>query len=333
MYAIVDLQFGSTGKGLLAGKLAREHEPDAVVTAWAPNAGHTFIDLRGRKYVHRMLANGVVSPNLKKVFIGPGSVIDTGILLKELDECKDHLAGVQVFVHEMAAVVSPSDLEEEKSLVRIGSTMKGTSAAMCRKIRREPFAIAREVLKSVPQLCVVSDEEYRYHLSYSSIVQIEGAQGYSLGINSGFYPYTTSRECTIFQLAVDCALPALPDKTYGSLRTFPIRVANRYNEQGEQVGASGPCYSDQKEITWEEIGVEPEFTTVTKLKRRVFTFSKEQIMRAIQANGGRVSCFVNFVNYTGGFIPKDVELAVWRSRESKIEWVGYGPTEKDVMLY
>jgi adenylosuccinate synthase len=262
-------------------------------------------------------------------------VIDVGILLKELEECKDHLdaTGAQVFVHEMAAVVSPSDLEEEKSLVRIGSTMKGTSAAMCRKIRREPLAIAREALKNVSQLCVVSDEEYRNHLHRSSIVQIEGAQGYSLGINSGFYPYTTSRECTIFQLAVDCALPALPDKTYGSLRTFPIRVANRYNEQGEQVGTSGPCYPDQKEITWEEIGVEPEFTTVTKLKRRVFTFSQYQIIRAIRANGGRVSCFVNFVNYTGGFVPEDVKLAVWHCPESKIEWVGYGPTEKDVMLY
>ena len=61
-HIILDLQFGSTGKGLLAGYLAEKVEPDTVVTAWAANAGHTYINAAGEKFVHTMLANAIVSP-------------------------------------------------------------------------------------------------------------------------------------------------------------------------------------------------------------------------------------------------------------------------------
>ena len=47
-HIITDLQFGSTGKGAFAGKLAAHGiRPDTVLTAWGPNAGHTFIDANG----------------------------------------------------------------------------------------------------------------------------------------------------------------------------------------------------------------------------------------------------------------------------------------------
>ena len=49
-YMILDLQFGSTGKGLLAGFLAKSRQPDVVITAWGPNAGHTYIDENRRVF-------------------------------------------------------------------------------------------------------------------------------------------------------------------------------------------------------------------------------------------------------------------------------------------
>ena len=49
MDIVIDLQYGSTGKGLIVGFLAEEHKYDTVVTAWAPNAGHTYINRDGRK--------------------------------------------------------------------------------------------------------------------------------------------------------------------------------------------------------------------------------------------------------------------------------------------
>ena len=74
---VIDLQYGSTGKGLLAGYLAETTCPDTIITAWAPNAGHTYIDRAGRKYIHTHLANGIVSPFCKRVFLGPGSMMPT----------------------------------------------------------------------------------------------------------------------------------------------------------------------------------------------------------------------------------------------------------------
>ena len=37
-YMIIDLQYGSTGKGLLAGYLAETMQPDVLAAAWMPNA-------------------------------------------------------------------------------------------------------------------------------------------------------------------------------------------------------------------------------------------------------------------------------------------------------
>jgi hypothetical protein len=122
-------------------------------------------------------------------------------------------------------------------------------------------------------------------------VIVEGAQGYGLSMYHGFYPYTTSRDVSVWQILADCGIPHdllptvmdLPDITViGTCRTYPIRVANRFDTHGTQVGYSGPCYDDQLEISFEEIGQKVELTTVTKLPRRIFTFSEKQITEAVR---------------------------------------------------
>ena len=76
VHFIVDMQFGSCGKGLFAGFLAHKVQPDTIVTAWAPNAGHTFRDDKaGINMVNIALPNGIVAPSVKRVMFGPGSVI------------------------------------------------------------------------------------------------------------------------------------------------------------------------------------------------------------------------------------------------------------------
>ena len=82
------------------------------------------------------------------------------------------------------------------------------------------------------------------------------------------------------------------------MRTYPIRVANRYDEQGNRIGWSGPAYEGQRELTWEEMGVTPEKTTVTKLTRRIFQFSEEQTRQAMQVVMPD-EIFLNFANYCG----------------------------------
>jgi len=334
---IIDCQFGSTGKGLIAGYLAKKNRPDTIITAWAPNAGHTFIDDTGRKFVHTMLGNGIVSPNLKRVMIGPGSVIDVHALLAELNACSDLVDKSQIIIHPQAAVVSQRHRDEEAGpMTKIGSTKKGTGAAMIQRIRRNPQDLntaASEIALTPLADCVVSvDRWFEIMEKEVEYAQIESAQGYSLSMYHGFYPYTTSRDVSTSQTIADCGVPyqlverAL-SQVIGTCRTFPIRVANRFDADGKQVGWSGPCYDDQEETSFKAIGQPTELTTVTKLPRRIFTYSKKQIEQAVYVNGV-TKMFLNFANYAS--TPELDRIADHIQSLTDLHWLGWGPTEGDV---
>ena len=338
LHVITDLQYGSCGKGLFAGYLALKIKPDTIITAWSPNAGHTFIDDAGNKMVNCALPNGIVAPSVKRVLIGPGSVINPEQMIDELTRYKSHMRNVELLIHPHAAVVFQSHRDAEaKYAFTIGSTMKGVGEAVCQKIRRKPGYL------NIAHRCLVDTELARYVTSiarYDRAIDeaecaiIEGAQGFSLSINQGFYPYTTSRDCTTMQLLSDCAVP-LPMEhhmtVYGVCRTFPIRVNNRDH-------SSGPYYPDQVELRWEDLHIEPELTTVTKLPRRVFTFSIQQIHDACRMNGVN-SVFLNFCNYMKWPDSDQIEVDdqvsllindIERSTGIRVRWTGWGSKLSDI---
>lgn len=341
---VVDLQYGSTGKGLMAGHMAMNKGYDTIMTAWGPNAGHTFIDEDGRKYVHTMLANGVVGPTIKKVMIGPGSVLNLDSLLGEINSCIDHFDNkkIMIYVHCNAAVVTEEDRQAEAdTMTAIGSTKKGAGAALIRKIMRQPGATSvawdhkdsHDVFKT-GRVVVLSPMEWYAECFSAKYVLIEGAQGFGLSIHHGFYPYTTSRDVTPSQILADCGVPFINSgavHVVGTARTFPIRVSNRFDAEGNQIGSSGPCYADQRELNWKrDMGMEPELTTVTKLPRRIFTFSERQMHFAgMMCNPGTV--FLNFVNYV-----KDPAyfMLVHRSIHNLCPNIvyGIGPTVNDIVV-
>ena len=341
---IVDMQFGSCGKGLLAGYLAHKLKPDALITAWAPNAGHTFIDAAGVKMVNIAMPNGMVSPSVTRIFIGPGSIINPEIMLSEMERYKSMLNGVRILIHENAAVVAERHREAEAAtMFKIGSTMKGCGEALIEKIKRAPGSniTARDALRNTELAqYVVPAHTYDDEMDRVRIGLVEGAQGFGLSLNQGTWPYTTSRDCTVNQLLSDCSIPAnarMSLQTYGVCRTFPIRVSNRYNKDGVQIGSSGPCLPDQQEIPWSTIGREPELTTVTRLPRRLFTFSAEQVRSAMRMNGID-TVFLNFVNYL-----KDLDGGKQEFRRivaaieecgqdaATIGWLGVGPQVTDII--
>jgi adenylosuccinate synthase len=341
---VVDLQFGSTGKGLLAGWLAMRNRYDTIITAWAPNAGHTYIDAAGRKFVHTMLANGVVSPSLKRILVGPGSVLDLDKFREEILACKDLIVDrkVSIFIHPHAAVVTDEHRAiEAVTMTAIGSTKKGVGQAVVSKINRNPSqkTVAKDFgdhpIFDIEEVVLIKDPlDYIAIYEQSSRVLIEGAQGFGLSIHHGFYPYTTSRDVTPSQILADCGVPFIDHVNvivYGTARTFPIRVANRFNEEGKQVGFSGPHYPDQVEISWADLGMEPELTTVTKLPRRIFTYSKQQMSFA-----KRMCCpdvvFLNFVNYLKSR-EQFVDIAESIMEDGTQLMVGVGPSILDVLEY
>jgi adenylosuccinate synthase len=339
---VVDLQFGSTGKGLLAGFLAEKNQYDTIVTAWSPNAGHTYINADGVKFVNTAIPNGIVSNGLKHVLIGPGSIINPDTFLAETEAYSLYLDGIDVLIHENAAVVTQAHRDEEAaSMFAIGSTMKGCGAAIVDKIRRNPkhSTIARDALIGTPlEGFVVTAQEYNRVLDRADRVLLEGAQGFSLSINQGFYPFTTSRDCTTHQLLSDCAIPRTWHQNmtvYGCARTYPIRVANRFDTDGRMVGTSGPCYDDQEEIKWSRLGMEPELTTVTQLPRRIFTFSRQQIREAIRMDGVD-EVFLNFANYvpldkTPGHMELGDMISTIEDAGAAVSYLGFGPSVLDIV--
>lgn len=357
--AIVDLQYGSTGKGLLAGYLSQRENYDTVVSANMPNAGHTFVDKDGTKYVNKVLPSGVLSESLKYVGIGPGAVFDPYQLAKEVEEMwnrrmKLGLNLPVLRIHPHAMLLAPYHAQKEReNLSKISSTMQGSMEAMYEKMRRrtDGSMVAWDqlhFLKSIgldtgfdmaPNLAdfVVSHEMWMRMMLESQNILVEGSQGYSLGINAGFWPYCTSRDCTVWRLIADCAVPVTGElKVIGSARVHPIRVGNTSD------GNSGGHYGDQTELDWEQVGVTPEMTTVTGRVRRVFSFSEAQIAEAMVMN--RVDeVFLNFCNYdpAEAFRVKDIVDRIgitnymrrhgWDAGVSTVRYMGFGPRAEDVM--
>lgn len=329
---IVDLQFGSTGKGLIAGYLAKLNEPDTVITANGPNSGHVFYDRDGNKVKMRQLPVGVVSPNLKRIMLGPGAIIDPILLEEEIKEYIDYIGEADIIIHKNAAVVLEADRDAERAMGDIGSTQTGTGASLARKMARRPgsIGVAGEFEWPVGLgIDVVDTTEWLNYFLQAEKYQVEGCQGFSLSIHHGFWPYTTSRDCTPAQLISDCGLPinvVREAQIVGCARTYPIRVNNK-------TGTSGPCYPDQREMDWSELGIEPELTTTTHLPRRIFTFSHKQINDAIT-----VACpdvlFLNFANYMKSDEFDNLVTAIrYRTGFEGEIITGHGPKETDVRRY
>ena len=313
-------QFGSEGKRLFNEFYYYQTKPDAIVSNFGPNSGGFVSD--GSKWA--VFSMGAPCLHM----LSPGSIIDIERFDKEIKKLPD---GAKVIIHENACVVLPEHKQTEKRLVDIGSTMTGTAAAVVQKIMRDPYDMNIAMYHFADY--VVPHNVWMKTLMGCNRIQVSVPQGHSLSINHGFYPYCTSRNCSPQQALADAAIPIQwVNKIIACMRTFPIRVSNRYNDQGNMIGYSGPCYYDQEEITWESIGVKPEYTSVSKKKRRVFTFSMGQYVESIICNGV-TDIFLNFANYMKeDNLKKLVSSASENANKhgAKISWLGYGPKMTDI---
>jgi adenylosuccinate synthase len=347
-YMIIDGQWGSTGKGLIAGYLAMVNKPDGVVCNFGPNAGHTCVLDNGDVIMTQILPTAIISPSVERVFIGPGAVIDLDILNNEIKKYRDFLENKTLIVHPSAVVVKARHKETETcSLNCISSTCKGTGAAIADKVMRTPGILAKDHEWLGDFHVAPSPEAYVDLMNEVDVLQIESAQGMELGPNSGgFYPYCTSRDINPFQILSDCGIPwsamnPVPEVIV-SMRTYPIRVGHAFKE-GVQIGSSGPVYHDQAETSWEKLGVKSETTTVTGKTRRVFTWSESNFRKMIKIIAPDYM-FLNFCNYyeknpefghgvTGARV-KELEkfyLTVEQYGTTPfIRWIGCGPKISDV---
>lgn len=315
----MDGQFGSTGKGLIAGYMAINNHIDVFASNLSPNAGHTFINEIGESIVTKQLPIGAVLNKRSMIYLTAGSIIHPDILLHEIE--KFNINKDRIFIHPRAAIVEPDDTLWESdissSVSKIASTQSGTGRALSNKIlRRSKLAQGclelEEFIKEIDLMQLMDD---------GCTVLMETSQGFDLGINSGLsYPHCTSREVTTMSILADAQVhPEYLGQVIMSIRSYPIRVGNIYYND-KMIGYSGPFYNDSEELSWGYLEENPELTTVTGRVRRVATFSKKQYIKSIKIN--KPDCvFLNFLNYI-----KDLNLLKILKEVRMPDLVGLGPS-------
>lgn len=303
---ILDLSFGSCGKGLIGGYLATKNNYHFAIESYGVQAGHTVIKEDGTTYVVQQLPQSLINEDTK-LYIGAGAVIDLDQLEKEVDEYlggKENAKG-KLFIHPRASVILPQHKEWERANIRSGSTFKGVGAASGFKVMRHPdHKLMRDFPEWADFIADTADIACA-DLENGKTGILEVAQGFELGLNHGFqYPNCTSRECTPMQGLSDNGIPPLHVRdTYGVIRTYPIRISN---EMAKAEGGEAYSGDGGTEITWEEVErragaplgtfSSKEYTTVTKKLRRVFEFDVERIKRAVRLTGVN-KLALNFIQY------------------------------------
>jgi adenylosuccinate synthase len=278
---VVGAQFGSEGKGAIAGHLGKEmFGDDIAVRVAGPNAGHTAYDANHREWKLRAVPVAAVTSSNCRLHIASGSEIDTEVLIGEIQDLDD--AGFNVSsrltISPAATILHPKYIGDEQSMGlvgRIGSTGKGIGAARAARIMREA-----DTAMSSPTLARWLFDDCGYDMDFGTYdkVVIEGTQGYGLGLHTPFYPTVTSSDCRAVDFLAMCGISPWAE-WIGELdvilvaRIYPIRVA----------GPSGPL---KGETTWEDLGLPIERTTVTQKVRRVGEWDQDLVIEAIAANGG-----------------------------------------------
>jgi adenylosuccinate synthase len=318
---LIDGQFGSTGKGLVASYIGWYNHIDLAITNASMNAGHTFY-IGDTKYVTKHLPITGILNRRSTIYLCAGAIINPSYLLKEL-ELFD-IDPERVCIHPRAAVIEDCDIKREETgaVKKIASTQSGVGQALIRKINRESsLAQGNELLKPM-----VKEIDVAWLLDQGISAGMEVPQGFSLSINSGYsYPHCTSREITVSAALSDAQLhPSYLGNVFSVIRTFPIRVGHIV-EDGMMVGDSGPFYPDSKETNWKKLGFPKEYTTNTKRVRRVATFSMIEYKKMLKMFHPDY-IFLNFANYLSLN-----ELQKLLKKLKEVTHVCFGPKIEDIL--
>lgn len=346
---IVGGQWGSCGKGASAAFLAKKFceslPPDIITANNGAQSGHTSVHNGVKRVGYHLPTSALIAADhyqragqferLPLIYLNAGSIIDADVLRKELSDFNIPLTPDHFCIHPNAAVITDGDKAAEgnpdSAQTRIASTRKGVGQALARKILRSAYlAKDHPFLKPFCKRIDLNAE-----LLSGKSVLVEIPQGISLGVDSEFYPHTTSRNCTPMQAMADAGIhPSFYGETMLVLRSYPIRVG-AIVENGRE-NSSGGHYGDQREISWNELGVPPEMTTVTQRIRRVFTFSIRQMCEAMMLTRPSVVhlTFCDYPEYEPGYLEHIVGTIERFAREIDLApplmLYQYGPSTDDV---
>lgn len=352
--ALVGAQYGSEGKGAVAAAMANDYQ--VHVRSGGPNAGHTYYHQYGPDpFVSQQLPCGWTNPNARMV-IAAGAIVDPVQLCQEVARAMqfDPTVPDRLFIDLRAYPLIEADSIAEGGAGpetggelwrRIGSTGKGVGMARRRRIARSgdravyhsfcnmldaPMFGGTSVAAMLAMCCCDTVPNLHAWRNAGQNILLEGCQGSGLSLWHGPWPFATSHDTNAAQLCADAGLPPQwVNEVVLVARTFPIRVA----------GNSGPL---KGEMTWDELcrrqglDIDPEYTTVTKLKRRIGEWDDALFRRAVRLNdptkvaltfADYIDPSVYGVNEWGKLTDKVVDFitAVQLEHNVNITYVGTGP--------
>jgi len=315
---VVGGQFGSEGKGAVAGWLARPEANEGRevlgVRVGGPNAGHTVygecpyreVDEApyarckdcnefGHPWALRQVPVAAVTNPEAGLIIAAGSEVDPAVLYDEilwLDKA-GYAVSSRLVVDTSATLLLESHRVAERGkqlTARLGSTGKGIGAARVDRLWREAATVGdggeiTPELYGSPEVAADTRDLMERCLAEGGHVIIEGTQGYGLGLHTEYYPYCTSGDCRAIDFLAQAGLN--PWIRPSGLWDLPpeLRVVVCFRPYPIRVaGNSGPMGGE--ETSWEALGLPTEYTTVTKKPRRVAEWDPGIVEAAIRANGG-----------------------------------------------
>ena len=307
---VIGGQYGGEGKGKVTYWFAKERDINIAVRVGGTNAGHTVVDENNNKFILRQLPTPSVLKN-RYCVLSAGSYIDVDILFKEMKETG--LDSDKLLIDENAMIITDSDKElESKGNLRneIGSTLSGTGASVIRRVARGKNTTLAKDIEALKPFIADTKKYLRSKIQEGQKVIIEGTQGFGLSLlHSPHYPYTTSRDTTASAFLAEAGLsPFDVDEIIMAIRAFPIRVE----------GNSGAL---ENEINWDEIGREPELSSVTKKVRRIANFDSEIVKKAIETNRPS-KIILNHIGYMTSEKQEDFISKVEYQLGQKIDFIG-----------
>lgn len=142
---VVGGQWGDEGKGKVIDLLAQRAEV-VIRSHGGNNAGHTVVNEQGKFALHLVPA-GIFNAKTTCI-IGPGVVLDPGILLEEIETLqKRGVSTDRLMISNRAHMVMPYHLlfdrlqEEQRGTSKIGTTGRGIGPAYADKVAREGLRV------------------------------------------------------------------------------------------------------------------------------------------------------------------------------------------------
>ena len=265
--AIIDLQYGDTGKGRVSAYFCKDYEWSVRFNG-GPNAGHTVYDAEGKVHKFHHLPAGAAFG--KKIALDTGMVIDAGGLKKEIDELGKP---IDLHISNNVHLITPEHKKQDENGSGTGSTKRGIAYVYADRATRKGVRVGLYGDQDVWN----KDIKTSYYDGLPPIGEnesaiYEGAQGIMLDVDYGRWPYVTSSS----------VMPSMAhkiDKTVGVMKSYVTRVGDGppnwpdiaiLRELGQEYGATTgrprKCtWLDMKDLEYAISIVQPDEIVVTKL--------------------------------------------------------------------